>query len=202
MRQLIDKFDRVLNESNLNRLHYHVMNHDCAIISAFRNKLINCIDGEYSDVKLGMKDNKSRNRDLKSVLLTLNYGVTDVIGTYIENYLSDNQVEVVEDSFFVVNLHDEPNFVKNIIRLGEIFCQDSVCIIEKGGNDSYLVGTNNFINPGFGQKKSIGRFKPGIESEFMTKVGGRPFVIECFRDLQINSKRLVKEFAKPILELL
>jgi hypothetical protein len=36
----------------------------------------------------------------------------------------------------------------------------------------------------------------------MTKVGGRPFALESFHLLQINSKRIVKEFAKPVIDLL
>ena len=83
-----------------------------------------------------------------------------------------------------------------------MFCQDSVMILEKGGENNYLFGNNNSDFPGYGEISYIGNFKPGVEAEFMTKVDGRPFTLESFGDLQINSKRLVKEFAKPILGLL
>ena len=202
MREIMDKFGNFLNESSLNRIHSHIMKYDCAVITAFRSKLINCIGGEDAGEKLNIRDNKSRNKHLKSALLSLDYGVTSVKGTYIENYMSDNQVEVKEDSYFVVNLSDDPNFIEKIKKLGEMFCQDSVMIIEKGGDDNYLVGTNESDFPGYGEKIELGKFKPGIESEFMTKVSGRPFALESFGDLQINSKRIVKEFAKPVLDLL
>jgi hypothetical protein len=201
MREIMNKFGKVLNESSLTRIHSHIMKHDCAVITAFRNKLINCMSEDNGD-KLNIGDNKMRNKRLKSALLSLGYGVTSVKGTYIENYMSDNQVEVKEDSYFVVNLTDNPDFISHIKKLGEMFCQDSVMILEKGGDNNYLFGTNKSDFPGYGESSPVGNFKPGIESEFMTKVGGRPFALESFGDLQINSKRLVKEFAKPIIDLL
>lgn len=202
MRELINRFGKVITESTLNRIYSHIQNHDCACISAFRKTLTNCLYGEESFEKLNIKDNKSRNVRLKSALLDLGYGITKVKGTYIENYLSDNQVEVNEDSYFIVNLNDDPNFIDKIKKLGEMFCQDSVMIIEKGGENNYLFGTNNSDFPGYGESIQLGNFKPGVEAEFMTKVGGRPFALESFGDLQINSKRIVKEFAKPIINLL
>ena len=93
MREIMDKFGKVLNESYLNRIHSHIMKHDCAVITAFRNKLINCMSEDNGD-KLNISDNKMRNKRLKSALLSLGYGVTSVKGTYIENYMSDNQLEV------------------------------------------------------------------------------------------------------------
>lgn len=190
-----------LNESSLNRVYSHIMNHDCAIITAFRGKLENCITNDVSE-KLSLRDNKSRNKGLKAALLYLRYAITNVKGSYIEDYLADNQKEVLEDSYFVVNLKDDPKFIDNIVRLGEIFCQDSVLIMEKGGENNYLVGTNFHTFPGYGEKIETGHFKPAIESEFMTKVGGRPFSLESFDMLQNNTKYLVKEYAKPILNLL
>jgi hypothetical protein len=201
MREIMDKFGKVLNESSLTRIHSHIMKHDCAVITAFRNKLINCMSEDNGD-KLNISDNKMRNKHLKSALLSLGYGVTSVKGTYIENYMSDNQVEVKEDSYFVVNLTDNPNFISHIKKLGEMFCQDSVMIVEQGGNNNYLFGTNKSDFPGYGEKIELGHFKPGIEAEFMTKVSGRPFALESFDMLQNNTKYLVKEYAKPILNLL
>ena len=201
MREMINKFGNVLNESSLNRVHSFIQKNDCSIITAFRSSMINCVDNEDGK-KLNIRDNKSRNKHLKSALISLGYGVTNVKGTYIENFLSDNQIEVSEDSYFVVNLPNDSMFINNMKKLGEMFCQDSVLILEKGGNINYLFGTNNSDFPGYGETISVGNFKPGIESEFMTKVGGRPFALESFDLLQINSKRIVKGFAKPVIDLL
>lgn len=87
-----------IDESSLNRLYNHIKSKDCAVITAFRKQLINCKGNMDSDEKLNIKTNKGRNISLKSALLSLGYGVTNVKGTYIENYLQDNSVEVKEDS--------------------------------------------------------------------------------------------------------
>ena len=202
MRDLMNKFAKVLTESTLNRVHKHVMEHDCSIITAFRNSFVNCLDDVNDEKRLNIRTNKNINKTLKSALLSLGYGVTEVKGTYIENYLSDNEIEVKEDSYFVVNLKDDPNFIDNIIKMGEILCQDSVLIIKQGGNDNYLVGTNKSDFPGHGEIVKLGKLTAGIESQFMTKVGGRPFTLESFDNLQINSKRIVVEYSKPIISLL
>jgi hypothetical protein len=202
MRNLMDKFGKLLNESTLNRIHKHVMEHDCSVITAFRNSFVNCLDDDNDEERLNIRTNKNINKNLKSALLSLGYGVTEVKGTYIENYLSDNEIEVKEDSYFVVNLKDDPDFVDNIIKMGEVLCQDSVLIIKQGGEDNYLVGTNKSDFPGHGEVVNLGKLKAGVESQFMTKVGGRPFTLESFDNLQINSKRIVIEYSKPIINLL
>jgi hypothetical protein len=202
MRNLMDKFGKLLNESTLNRIHKHVMEHDCSVITAFRNSFVNCLDDDNDEERLNIRTNKNINKNLKSALLYLGYGVTEVKGTYIENYLSDNEIEVKEDSYFVVNLKDDPDFVDNIIKMGEILCQDSVLIIKQGGEDNYLIGTNKSDFPGYGEVVNLSKLKAVIESQFMTKVGGRPFTLESFDDLQINSKRIVTEYSKPIINLL
>jgi len=202
MRNLMDKFGKLLNESTLNRIHTHVMEHDCSVITAFRNSFVNCLDDDNDEERLNIRTNKNINKTLKATLLSLGYGVTEVKGTYIENYLSDNEIEVKEDSYFVVNLKDDPDFVDNIIKMGEILCQDSVLIIKQGGDDNYLAGTNKSDFPGHGELVNLGKLKAGIESQFMTTVGGRPFKLESFDNLQIYSKRIVIEYSKPIINLL
>lgn len=230
MRELIDKYRKILNdpdyvslrrrinpelfqeiietnvssnkivESSLSRINKYIENNQCAVISAFRKTLTNCLYDEDDDKRINIYDNKGRNKKLLSSLLVVGYDVTKVKGTYIENYMQENAVEVKEDSYFVVNSNNDPKFIKNIIKLGEIFCQDSVFIFDFG--DNYLFGTNNSSYPGLGVKENMGKFHPGKEGEFMTKVSGRPFTVENFKNLQINSKRLVKEWSKPIIDLL
>jgi len=230
MRELIDKYRKILNdpdyvslrrrinpelfqeiietnvssnkivESSLSRINKYIENNQCAVISAFRKTLTNCLYDEDDDKRINIYDNKGRNKKLLSSLLVVGYDVTKVKGTYIENYMQENAIEVKEDSYFVVNSNNDPKFIKNIIKLGEIFCQDSVFIFDFG--DNYLFGTNNSSYPGLGVKENMGKFHPGKEGEFMTKVSGRPFTVENFKNLQINSKRLVKEWSKPIIDLL
>lgn len=189
-----------ISESSLSRITKHIENNQCAVISAFRNKLTNCLNTKDDEREINIYDNKGRNKKLFATLLYLGYDVTKVKGTYIENYAKENAIEVKEDSFFVVNSNKDDRFIHNIIRLGEIFCQDSVMIFDFG--DNYLYGTNNFEFPGLGVKEALGKYQPGIEGEFMTKIRNRPFTTENYKNLQINSKRLVTELSKPIIALL
>jgi hypothetical protein len=131
----------------------------------------------------------------------LGYGVVRIKGTCVDFFLSNNRIVVKEDSYFVVNLSNDPMFIKNMKKLGQLFCQDSVLIIERGGNHNYFVGTNNSVFPGFGEVVSVGTFKPEIEQDLIESEN-RPFTLDTFSSVQINSKRVVYEFAKPVIDLL
>lgn len=180
--------NQVLHESSLSRAWEWMQKHDCATMSAMRNDpfdLSACvnppdIDNENNHLAFNKepKDknsvNKLRNKSLRANLLRLGYGVTPVDGSYIEDFGLPSAKHVNEDSFFVVNLKDDPDFVQNIEFLGQKFCQDSVLIIPKGGSGTYLLGTNNAW-PGLGVKIEQGDASFGAEKQFMTKVRGRPF---------------------------
>ena len=182
MKELMENWNRyLLKESGLSRVLQHIEAHDCAILTAFRNDpkdMSKCAKGSVDDND--QKDNtralnKRRNRDLKAMLLGFDYGVTAVDGSYIENFEQPDQIEVKEDSFFVVNLNDDPDFVRNVQEMAEKFCQDSVIIIPQGGKAAYLYGTNKSDFPGYGEKVELGDLKMGKEAEFMTRVNKRPF---------------------------
>jgi len=237
---------KLINESNIKKIKRHLMDHDCAVITAYRNELVGCVsdiesinfvDGEIKDFvgdisyetnydSLGMdfaddeisdfvksnekksdelsfykKDNQKRNKLLLSVLLINGYGVTSVNGTYIENYLKENSVVVKEHSFFVVNLEDDPNFKKNIIKLGKYFCQDSVLFMDKGDVNNYLYGTNLGEFPGLDKSYSLGEFKEG-ESEFYTTKGTKSFYLETYKSKNISGKYLVSKTARNLVEQL
>jgi hypothetical protein len=196
------KPNKSITESSLKRIESHLNQHDCAVITAFRDEMINCVKEIDSEEVLNIFKNKGKNISLKSALLTLGYGITKVKGSYIENYLEDNSVEVKEDSFFVVNLNDDSDFIERIVDLGEHFCQDSVLIMEQGGGNNYLVGTNHADYPGYQNIDVKGKFTPNKEGQFMTRVNKRPFVIETFKKSQINTKRLIIEWGRPIVNMI
>jgi hypothetical protein len=199
----------VLSESGLSRVWNHIADHDTAIITAFRNDPLDNSECAFESDReeegnTALQTNKDRNSDLKAALLYSRYGVTKVDGAYIENYLDpEKQVEVKEDSLFVVNLNDDPEFFSNIEKLGQMFCQDSVLMIPQGGDGAYLLGTNNSEWPGLGNREMVGKFRAGEEAEFMTKVKKRPFTfnenLQTFSDLPKNSKWIVSIRAKKLL---
>jgi len=179
--------------------------HETATITAFRGDISDaskCADG--TDYPSEEDTNLTRNRDLKATLLSLGYGVTKANGSYIEDYDTPEAFEVSEDSYFVVNLNDDPSFVHSITTLGEKYCQDSVLVIPQGGEGAYLYGTNNSEFPGYGKKVAVGRRDFGREKEFMTKIKNRPFTfgegLETYKKLSKNERMAVKAIAKKVLK--
>jgi len=193
----------LLNESSLSRVYRHIQEHDCVIITAFRDDTEDKTNCTERSVIGG--DNKERNRDLKATLLGLGYGVTAVDGSYVEDFGSETAKEVKEDSLFCVNLKDDPSFVETMAALGEKFCQDSIIVFPKGGESVYLRGTNNASFPGYGSEQSVGDFVGGKEAEFMTRVKGRPFTtkeslaLETYDNLTRLQKMSVRASQKKIL---
>ena len=181
-----------INESGLNRIREDVLNHDTALITSWKDKLTFCAS-EQNELPT---NNRERNKILKALLLGENFGVTKVDGSYIENFKELNAVEVKEDSFFVVNLKGNSNFNKKIIELGTMFCQDSVLIIPKGGKGAFLYGTNHAQFPSLGKSIPVGDLKLGVESEFMSRVGNRPFVFETYKDYSRLQKMAIKAIQK------
>jgi hypothetical protein len=215
MKVLLENWKKfILSESSLSRVWQHTQEHDTAILTGFRgdpSDTSRCADEPVLDgveeVKKGKtrQANIRRNRDLKATLLANGYGVTAVDGSYIEDFDTPQEMEVSEDSLFAVNLKDDPSFFSTIETLGKKFCQDSVLMIPQGGKGAYLLGTNNSEYPGLGNKETVGDLKFGGESEFMTRVGGRPFTtnegleLETYQKLSRNERMTVKSIAKRVL---
>lgn len=248
MKEMVEnwrKYCNALNESGLHRVWRHMLEHECCIISAFRDdpydkskcvekggvagfspeeyrsiisKLRNTSE-ELKEERAGVDEslskifteNMSRHMILKALLLRMGYGVTTVKGAYIENYKEpkkskeeepgepvkskeekedkteepgepkkskeeEPEIEVSEESLFCVNLKDDPSFVANMEELGRLFCQDSILIIPRGAEGTYLLGTNNSGYPGLGKKVPKGKLRLGKRSKFMTKISkNRPF---------------------------
>ena len=128
--------------------------------------------------------------------------MTRILGSYIENFETPKAIEVAEESFFVSNRKDDPDFALQIAQLGEDFNQDSVLIVDKGAQDAYLLGTSPEGEfPQYGKKESVGALKMGDEAEFMSRIGGRPYTfnpkeineeLEVFENLSRNAKMAIK----------
>ncbi len=169
--------DKQLNESGLARLAKHMEEHDCGTITAFRSRE-GC--GGPQDKPYTKSDNQKRNRQLYANLQMKGYLVTAVHGAYIENYNTPNAKEVRENVYFVVDGKDTGHLREDLINLGGKYQQDSILYIPKGGRGSILIGTNDCEQayPGFGKEIKYNDRKMGGKGEFMTKIGGRPFIFE------------------------
>jgi hypothetical protein len=164
-----------LTESSLSRLWKHNEEHDCGALTAFR-KGEDCGEGRpYTK-----KENKQRNKSLRSKLVAKGYGVTELHGIYPEGGTTQK-----ENSFFVVDLEDTGGLEKELAKLGELFDQDSILIIPKGAikneAQAFLFGTNKCPNNwlGYHKKEVFSKGKVGYESKIYTSyVKGRPFIFE------------------------
>lgn len=191
-----------LTESSINRISNYVQNYECAILTAWRGTYTDVTDNTFKPMHIthnSMKTDDGRtigrgnkvttnepinvgdnfsteekkfyNRELKASLLKLGYGVTQVRGSYKEFGQNESQ----EESLFVVNLKDDPNFYKNIFKLSEYYNQDSFMYSPKGSDEGILIGTNNADFPGYGNTIKNGNFKRGIQSLFMSRIGNKGF---------------------------
>ena len=204
IKQIIKEEISKINESSLSRLYKHMLEHDTAIFTGFRNDVDDVSNCTEKAVEPGIP-NDIRNRDIKAYLLSKGCGVTKVDGSYIEDFETPQAVEVSEDSLFVVNLTDNPHFFNTVIALGEKYCQDSVLIIPKGlEKPAYLVGTNKSSFPGYGNKIDIGSPKFGKDAQFMTKVRGRPVTLaedtlETVRSYSFMGRWAIDTIAKKVI---
>ena len=168
-------FRNYLTESSLSRLRKHMLEHDSGTITAFRSAE-DCGRGK----ELTKKENKARNKVLLANLRKEGYGITKVKGSYIENYGSADAQEVGEEVFFVVDINDKGNLRQKLMQLGEKFEQDSILFIPAGAEEGQLIGTNDCPDsyPGYRRVEKLSNPVFGKQGEFMTKVRGRPFILE------------------------
>ena len=171
----------LINEAGLAKIRQDMLDFDTAFITAFRGDI--------------------------NYLLGRGYGIKNVQGSYIENFGSLDPAkiprEVKENSYFVVNLKNDPQFFDEIVDLGKRYCQDSVILVPKGG-EAFIHGTNRGVYPGLDQKETIGQFMGGETGEFMSRIGGRPFVMKedeetkIYNDYSGKQRQAIKLMSKRI----
>ena len=166
----------MLFESSWSRVVRWMDDYDIAIITAFRGELKNIHNPQKTLIPDGMKEgdsftlsqNREKNRQLKARLLAKDYGVTTVHGSYIEGIGEDSSKEVAEESFFVVNIKNNPQFFSDMFELSEYYNQDSFLYKPKDGV-AVLVGTNDADYPGYGEEYPQGDLT-SLPSKFMTRI--------------------------------
>lgn len=161
-------FKQHLNESSLSRVWSKIEEHQCGAISGYRDEN-------------STSQNRKNNSEISAYLRKKGYSVTRVSGNYVENFGTDTAKEVAEPSFFVCDQNDSGNLEKDLMKLGQMYDQDSVLIIPQGGKGAYLYGTSKRDNafPEFMKKFKVGDSKFGkATGEFFSRIGGRQFAFE------------------------
>ncbi len=128
------------NLKALDQIIAYINSHDTGAITGYRSNLTD-------------EENQVRNRRLMAKLMIKNYGVTSIMGSYIENNGPSNSKEIAAEIFFIIDLKNKGNLRIDLENLGQEFDQDSVLLIPKGS-------------------KTI----PSLKTEFLSKVRFRPFV--------------------------
>lgn len=188
-----------ITESSLSRIWKHVTEHDSGTISAYRSRK-DCGDGD----RYTKAENQQRNGILKSKLLALGYGVTEIQGVYVENYGTPKATPVKEQSFMVVDLKDTGNLKSVLLKLGEHFEQDSITYSKSNG-DYFIISTNECASgyPGRGKlgvTVKLGKPFFGKDGEFHSLIHGRPFVFESTTPLLSTLSSYYPTEIRSILE--
>lgn len=186
-------YNNELNEKSLNRMMLWLNKCDCAFITAFRYKLIDIANPDktyygpndnWTDKKIFThEENREKNKLLKAELLNLKYGVTTVKRVYLEGMNNESS----EESFFVVNRFNDPNFLNNLLSLAEYFNQDSIYYKPKDKTYGYLIGTNGATYPGYHKKGDESKLKPGSASNFMSRIGNKAFSFIPNNAIKVNN---------------
>lgn len=185
-----------ITETSLNRLYQKTQDHAVGTITAFRG------DQTYAV-------NRENNQRLLAWLLNRGYSVTKIKGSYIEQFGTDTEKEVSEESFFVVNPaqgDDHGQLEADLISLGQAFDQDSI-MSYRYRDAPTLVGTSAREDsfPGQGRRQAYPNTEWGHSTgPFFSRVKGRQFsfaeATECAYPGTINGVRVMKEYAQTLDE--
>lgn len=193
-----------INERELNELSDMVSKHDCGTISAFRyGPGFADENGRYTS-----SENKMNNSILRKELLRLGYNVANMNGAYVQNYGTDKSINLRVDSFMVIDVSNCGNLKADLIKLGQLFMQDSITYSKPSG-EHYVISTTKHpeVYPGYGQvgvEKQLDKPFYSEDGKFHSVVKGRPFVFKNvgqtsnIKDYSISEIRSITENSKII----
>lgn len=166
--------EQCINESSFSRTLSHMNNRECMFITAFRS--------EYS-----YKENLRRNKELGNDLQNSGLGFVPCKGGFIENKGKINEVEVTENTYFVINTKfASQDFVDLAISLCKKYNQDAVLVTfppTKGWNTkikSRYYDKNGNVDMEF-DEISLNNIE-----EFFTRINNKTFKFESFDSTGLN----------------
>lgn len=174
-----------LYESSVNRLSSWIKSHDVATITAFRQSLCNIQNPNRTSFYVGdslikegheftIQEKRIRNKELYALLLREGFGVTKIHGSYLERNADNSVSDEIEESFFVVNIKDDPEFFNKIFKLSEYFNQDSFLYKSVNSQNAVLVGTNASEFPGYKNEINQGTFR-FMAGRYMSRIKNAAF---------------------------
>ena len=187
----VNSDDRKLHmESSLNKIREKILNHPCAIISAYRDKFGVCGEGQ----EIPRKTNNKNHRVLLNKLKTLGYETTQTVSRYKENgkFIS-------EQSVFVCDRKGVGKLKSTVLDLGAQLNQESVIYTNVNKKLIFFEGLTDCESayPKRGEVKytSFDEISWGKHGDIYTEIGGRPFFYTFSEE---NYLPISEEYVNPI----
>ena len=181
----------IVDESSITRLMRNNEKHDCICITAYRSNREKDENGVVHKRRAKVS-NQAANNALGAVLRKMGYDITKVVGKYPEE--GGQQKDIKENSWFVVNVNDDPDFLDVCADLAESDEQDSILFIPRGcfqtGRGCFLYGTKNDPDAwvGYHEKKMTDGITINGDSPFETRISGKRFVFNLVDESEDDDK--------------
>lgn len=215
-------------ESSLNPISMWVESMECGFVTAWRTRYENITDGAFKPVhqadgydrKVGKRswkrgdtfkegdtftvfEKRFYNKELNAALLQLGYGVTKVRGVFGEEGCTGCDTGR-EESFFVVNLHQDPDFKRRLFRLSEYYNQDCFMYSPLGSDEGVDIGTNAAEWPGYGNEVRTGSFRRPVQARNMSGTGNvEPYKgLDTIYNYNMGARQCMRQCCEHVLVFL
>jgi hypothetical protein len=193
--QVVTNFESRLNLSSSEEIRNILSQHDCAVFQLAKLE---------HNVLQGLEEIQIEKEPivlLKALILFLGFGVSNIYETRLGRIMSRHFEGDNVNSIMIFNLSNTLDFTEVLRKIGIIFKEESFIVMERGGGNNYRLGTGITIKFRNGEKVPLSEpFDTNNESNDSTNE--RRIIVENFRQLQINSKKVVTDYARPIIELM
>ena len=165
----IAKYDQKIMRMNiplLSRLWMKYKNFDSGTISANINKN-------------PVGDNTRNFAELHAALIGAGYSVTDIDCDYIENYETQQELNIKKKYLIVFDYKNRNKLKNHLITLGEIYDQDFITFNSAKEDKYYIIGTSknrpeNY--PGYRNEKVLDKSMFSKSGEFYSSISDLPVI--------------------------
>jgi hypothetical protein len=194
--QNIINLERNLNHTSWEKVLKALTKFDCAMIPLAQL---------HDDVLVGIDGLQKGQKPIdffRYVIMYSGFGISSICGTSVGRLLSRNIEGVNVNTVLVFNFFNNPEFTDRLRKIGKIFNDDSIIILEKDDGSNYRLGTGLTTDFPDGVKIPLMRFQDSINEQFEVIPEDGRIYLETFRQYQNNTKYLISRSIKPIIDLL
>lgn len=130
-------------------------------------------------------------------IMVKGYGVMKIKGIYPEGMTQ----ETGEESYLVFDNKNKGGLLELLLKLGELYNQDSIYFKPKDSLTGYLLGTNDADFPGYHQKGTESKFMVSTASNYMSRIGNNAFAFVSDDAIKNDNKeQAMAEIEKEITD--